>query len=88
MDSDKKKWSLNICSFIFFSSFLILFKSPSGNFNENILRLVFAFVAFAATSGSVTDSFAPFGSVAGSFNGILFKFFIGNNLVLKLACTK
>ena len=65
--------------------FLILFKSSSGNFNEDILCLVFAFVAFAATSASVTGSLAPFGSVAGSSVGVLFKFFIGNNLVLKLA---
>ena len=44
---------------IFFSSFSILFKNSSRNFNEDILRLVFAFavfVAFVATSGSVAGS--------------------------------
>ena len=59
--------------------------------------LVFAFVAFVAivgsvtTCGSVTGSFATSRSVAGSGVGsrlgILSKFFIGNNLLLKLLRT-
>ena len=64
-----------------FSSFLISLKKFSHNFNEEILHLVFALVA-----GS--GSFATSGSVAGSGVGscvvILSKFFIGNNLLLKL----
>ena len=50
--------------------------------NEDILRLVFAFVPFvhsAATSGYVAVYFSTSGSVAGSF--------IGNNLLLKLLRT-
>ena len=43
-----------------FSSFLILFKNYSRNLNEDILLLVFAFVAFA-----FVDSVANSGSVAG-----------------------
>ena len=61
--------------------------NSSCNFNENILRVVFAFVGFVAGSGSV----AGFGSVVvsgvGSRVGILSKFFIGNNLPLKLLRT-
>ena len=61
-----------------FSSFLILLKNYLRNFNEDILRLVFAFIAF-------------FGSVAcsgvDSRVGILSIFFIGNNLILKLLRT-
>ena len=45
-----------------FSSFLISFKNFSCNFNEDIFRLVFAFVGFIAFIGSVATS----GSVAGS----------------------
>ena len=74
-----------------FSSFLISLKKFSHNFNEEILHLVFALVAGSgsfATSGSVTGSFVTSGSVAGSGVGscvvILSKFFIGNNLLLKL----
>ena len=55
------------------------------------MRLVFAFFDFAgsfATSGSVAGSLATSGSVAGSGvgsrAGILSKFFVGNNLILKL----
>ena len=71
----------NICSFIFFCSFLISFKKILRNFNEDILRLVFAFHAFVAIVGSVA------GSGVGSRVGILSKFFIGNNLLLKLLIT-
>ena len=77
MGSDKKK-SLNICPFIFFSSFLILFKNSSLNFNEDILHLVFAFAAFV---GSVATS------GVGSRVVILSKYFIGNNRLLKLLKT-
>ena len=52
-----------------FSSFLILFKNYSRNLNEDILLLVFAFVAFA-----FVDSVANSGSVAGWCVGILSKF--------------
>ena len=43
--------------------------------------LVFAFVAFV---GSVGTSSSVASSVAGSCTGILSKFFIGKNLLLKL----
>ena len=45
--------------FNFFSSFLLSFKNSLRNFNQDILRLVFAFVAFVgsvATSGFVAGS--------------------------------
>ena len=61
------------------------------------MRLVFAFAAFvafvnfAATFGSVAGYFSTSCSVAGfdvgSSVGILFKFVIGNNLLLKLLKT-
>ena len=77
--------------FIFFSSFLISFKHFSRNFNKDVLRLVSTFVASVAFVAFVTGSFAIFGSVAGSGTGsrvgILSKFFIGNNLLLKLVRT-
>ena len=38
-----------------FSSFLILFKNSSRNFNEDLWRLVFAFASFAV---SVSASFS------------------------------
>ena len=88
------KNSLNICSFIFPSSSLIAFKDFSCNVYEDILRLVLAFLAFSnffgsvATFGAVAGSLALSGSVAGSNFGsivrILSKFFIGNDLLLKL----
>ena len=71
----------------------ILFKNSSCNFKEDVLRLVFAFVAFAAFVGPVdtSGSAATSGSVAtsgiGSHVGILHKCFIGNNLLLKLLRT-
>ena len=67
---------------IFFSSFSILFKNSSRNFNEDILRLVFAFlvfVAFVATSGSVSGSSS---SGVVSHIQILSKVFIGNSQLL------
>ena len=69
----------------YFSSFLISFKNFSHNSYENILWLVFAFVAFV---GSVATS----GSVAASGVGLcvfygLCKFCIGNNQLLKLLRT-
>ena len=80
-----------------FSSFLVSLKTFSRNFNEDILRLVFTFVAFAAvvgsvaTSGSIAGSFpisgSLFGSGVGSRVGILSIFFIGNNLLLKILKT-
>ena len=72
--------SLSICSIIYFSSFLVLLKNSSRNFKEDILCLVFEFVAFV---GFVATS----GSVAGSRVGILSQFFIRNNLLLKLLRT-
>ena len=58
------------------------------------MSLSFAFAVFlgsVATSGSVAGSFATSGSVAGSSVAsrvaILSKFFIGNNLFLKLLRT-
>ena len=69
-------------------SFLISFQKFSRSFNEDILRLVFAFVGFFATSNSVAGSFATSCSVSGTAAGsgveIWSKFFIGNNLILKL----
>ena len=74
------------------SSLLILFKNSSRNFNEDILRLVFVFVIFVATSGSVAISGSVAGPGVGSRVGILSKFFIENNLLLKLlklfSCSK
>ena len=67
--------------FYILSSFLISFQNFSQNCNEDILRLVFAFVGSFATSGSVP------GTAAGSGVEILSKFFIGNNLILKLLRT-
>ena len=61
----------------FFSSFLILFKNSLHNFNEDPLHLIYAFVFFVATSGSV----------AGPVVGMLSKYFVGNNLRLKLLRT-
>ena len=73
-----------------FSSFLIVFKSYSRIFNEDILRLVFTFivfVGFAVISGSVATSGSVACSGVGSRNRTLYKFFIGNNLLLKLLRT-
>ena len=83
-------YSLNICSFSFFSSFLTLFKNSSRNFNEDILRLIFAFLYFV---GSVATSGSVAGSGISSRDGIFSTFFIGNNLLLKLlriffSCTR
>ena len=89
------KNSLNIGSFIFFSSFLISLKDFSWNFNVDILCLVFAFVAFfffffgsVAAGASVAGSFATSGYVSGSgvgsCVGISSTFFIGSNVLLKL----
>ena len=63
------------------SLFLILFKKSFRNFNEDILRLVFVFSAFAVFVGSVATS------GVGSCVGRLSKFLIGNNLLLKLIKT-
>ena len=56
-----------------------------------ILPLVFAFAAFVTTSGFAAGCLATSGSVAGCYVGsrvgILSKFFIGNNLLLKLLRT-
>ena len=51
--------------------------------NEQPLHLIYAFVFFVATSGSVAVS----GSVAGPGVGMLSKYFVGNNLRLKLLRT-
>ena len=51
------------------------------------MRLVFAFVNFVATSGSVAVSGFVDGPSVGSCVGILCKFFIGNNLLLKVLRT-
>ena len=76
----KNYW--NICSFIFFSSFLISFENSSRNFNGNILRLFFAFVAFL---GSVATSGFVAGSGVGWRVGTLSKYFVWNNMLLKLS---
>ena len=68
------KYSLIICSFIFFYSFLISFKVSSGNFNGDILRLVFAFDPFIV-SGIVSDSGWNVDSNINSCVGILSNFF-------------
>ena len=77
------KYYLNICSiiYIYIFSFLISFKKFSHNFNEDISRLLFAFVGSVAGSGSVV------GFVVSTRVGILSKFFIGNNQFLKLLRT-
>ena len=52
----------------FFSLFMISINNCSDNFNENILRLVFAFAAFVgsvATSVSVSGFVATCGCLAG-----------------------
>ena len=64
------------------------------NFNEDILRLVFAFVTFVgsvATSGSVASSVADSG--VGSSVGILSKFFYWKQSAFKapknfFSCTR
>ena len=79
---------LYLLIYIFF--FLILFKKSSCNFNEDVLHLVFAFVIFVAFIVSVATSGSVAGSVAGSVGSsvvILSKFFIENNLLLKLLRT-
>ena len=63
---------------MFFSLLLILFKNSSCSFTEDILRLVFDFVPFAGFVAS---------SGVGSHVEIWFKFFIGNNLLLKVLRT-
>ena len=86
------KNSLNIGSFIFFSSFLNSLKDFSWNFNVDILCLVFAFVAFffgsvvacASVAGSFATSGYVSGSGVGSCVGISSTFFIGSNVLLKL----
>ena len=73
------KYSVNICSFIPFSSFLTSFINSPCNFNGDILRLVFTFAAFVVSgigSGARWNS--------DSNVGIFSKFFILNNLLLKL----
>ena len=52
----------------FFSSFLSAFKNFSRSFNVDILRLVFAFVAFVGSV--VAGSFATSGCGVGSRIGI------------------
>ena len=61
----------------FFSSFLMFFKNSLRNFNEDPSHLIYAFFFFVATSGSV----------AGPGVGMLSKYFVGNNLRLKLLRT-
>ena len=62
-----KKFMGNLLIY-FFSSFLISFKNFSRSFNVDILRLVFAFVAFVASV--VAGSFATSGCGVGSRIGI------------------
>ena len=73
-----------------FSSLLISFKKFSRNFNEDVLCLLFTFVAFVrsiATFGIGFVAISGVGSVAtsdvGSGVGILSKFVIGNNRLLQ-----
>ena len=73
------KWFPNICLLKLFSSFLISFKNSSRNFNEELLRLVFAFAVSVSASVSVAGAVAGFG--AGWCVGVLSKNFIGNNLL-------
>ena len=72
------------------SSLLISFEKFSRNFNEDVLCLFFAFVAFVgsiATFGIGSVAISGVGSVAtsdvGSGVGILSKFVIGNNQLLQ-----
>ena len=46
-----RKYSLNICSFIFFSLFLVQFKNFSRNFDEDMLLPDFAFLVLGAGLG-------------------------------------
>ena len=62
-----KKFMENLLIY-FFSSFLISFKIFSRSFNVDILRLVFAFVAFVGFV--VAGSFATSGCGVGSRIGI------------------
>ena len=52
---------------------------------KDILRLVFAFIAFAAFAGSAATSGSVNGSGVGSLVGISLTFFIGNNFYWKLS---
>ena len=67
-------------------SFLISFWNSLHKFNGDILRLVFPFAAFVA-SGVGSDAGCNGDSNDGSRVGILSKFLIGNNLLLKLLRT-
>ena len=56
-------------------------------FNEDILRLVFAFIVTVAGYGSIASSGSVTGFGVGLHVGILFKLYIGNNLLLTLLRT-
>ena len=67
----------------FFFSFLILFSNSWDNFNEDVLHLVFAFVVFVVSASSASVATTCVGLCV----GILSKYYIGNNLLLKLLRT-
>ena len=71
-----------MCSIIFFL-ILILFSNSGDNFNEDVLHLVFAFVVCVASASSASVAT----SCVGLCVGILSKYYIGNNLLLKLLRT-
>ena len=72
------KYSLNICSFTFFSSFLISFKNCLYNFDEHILHIHFA--GCGSGSGACLSVASGFGLCF----EVLFWYFLGNSLLLKL----
>ena len=76
------KYLLIYILFLHFEFYLKILHAIQKILNKDTLRLIFVgFVGFVATSGSVADS------GVGSQVEILSKFFIGNNLLLKLLKT-
>ena len=80
-----KKFTKYLLIYICFS-FSISFKIFPHNFNEDILRLVFAFFLFVffSTSDSVAGSFDTSGSVAGS--GVGSRVGILSKFLLEIIC--
>ena len=64
MEFDEKKCSLNIRSFIIFSSFLVSFINSVFSSNGNFLRFIFALDGFGSGSSSTTFLLASIISAA------------------------
>ena len=58
MEFDEKKCSLNICSFLIFSSFLVSFINSLCSTNGNFLRFIFTLDGFGSGSSSTTSLLA------------------------------